>query len=317
MLASGVHSYPTSSSSRFLYIADALRLAKKLPKPDVVSAQDPFETGLAAWLIARRFRAPLHVQVHTDFLSPEFARHSLLNRLRILIARFVLKRASGIRVVSERIRHSLEARSSPVRRILGTGGKLNAHVTVLPIFVDIGRFNTPKKDRALESRFMHFKQKILVVSRLEREKNVSLALEAFTKSAPSEACLIIVGEGSERGWLEKKARKRGIAGRVFFEGAQDPAPYYALADLILFPSRYDGYGMVIIEALAAGKPVLATDVGVAREAGAIIAERHQFSGALLAWFKNGPRTAELLDYPYKDFGEYVRAYCADITACTK
>src|SRR3989338_2886605 len=41
MLASGVHAYPTSSSSRFLYIADALRLAKKLPKPDVVSAQDP------------------------------------------------------------------------------------------------------------------------------------------------------------------------------------------------------------------------------------------------------------------------------------
>ena len=102
---------------------------------------------------------------------------------------------------------------------------------------------------------------------------------------------------------------------VFFEDGKDVAPYYALTDLVLFPSKYDGYGMVIIEALAAGKPVLSTDVGIAREAGAIIAKPEEFPNALLEWFKSGPRTAELKNYQYKNFDEYIAAYCADIAAC--
>src|SRR3989338_11308195 len=73
---------PTNSYSRFLYILDAYRKARHLPKPDVVSAQDPFETGLAGWLLARHFGVPLPVQIHTDLFSPSYAWHSLSNRVR-------------------------------------------------------------------------------------------------------------------------------------------------------------------------------------------------------------------------------------------
>ena len=101
-------------------------------------------------------------------------------------------------------------------------------------------------------------------------------------------------------------------GGVFFEGKQDPAAYYALADLILVSSHYEGYGLVVVEALAAGKPVLSTDVGVAREAGAIIASSREFSQALARWFEGGPREGVLSNYPYRHFEEYAHAYCADI-----
>jgi glycosyltransferase involved in cell wall biosynthesis len=296
--------FPTNSRSPLLYGLDALRIAGKMPRPDVVSAQDPFETGFVAWLIARRFRAPLHVQVHTDFLSPEYARLSYVNRVRVLIARFVLRRAARIRVVSERIATSL------------TMLDFGVPITVLPIFVDLDKLRNASVEPEPAGKFSAFRTKVLIVSRLEREKNVALAVSAFA-AAPKDACLIIVGDGSQRAALGRLAAERGIAERVFFEGLQDAARYYPLVDLVLVTSRYEGYGLVIVEALAAGKPVLSTDVGVAKEAGAIVTTPEHFAPALKQWFESGPCTGELKGYPYKNFEEYVAAYCDDIAACTK
>ena len=305
-LSAGVRAFPTASRSRFLYGVDAFRIARTLPRPDVVTVQDPFETGIVGWCVAKQRGVPLHVQVHTDFLSPYFARHSFINRLRVLIAGFVLRRASRIRVVSPRIKETINERYHPA-----------VPVTVLPIYVAVREFRAASSDAELQSRFKQFKTKLLVVSRLEPEKNVALAIHACARATSDDTCLIIIGEGSARASLEKLAQKEGVAQRVFFEGRRSPAPYYVLVDLVLFPSFYDGYGRVIVEALAAGKPVLSTDVGIAREAGAIITEGHQFSDALLAWYKNGPRTAELSGYPYKDFDEYVQAYASDIESCVE
>src|SRR5579863_7885622 len=88
--AGALHIYPTNSSLSLRYGLDAIRIARTVQRPDVVSPQDPFETGLAAWWIARRLKIPLHIQIHTDFLSPEYAKHSFINRIRVLIAGFVL-----------------------------------------------------------------------------------------------------------------------------------------------------------------------------------------------------------------------------------
>ena len=296
--------YPTGSPAKWRFGFDALRIARRLGRPDVVSVQDPFETGLAGWWIARKYNVPLHVQVHTDFLSPEYARLSLLNRIRVLIAGFVLRRAAGIRVVSNRIKESVEARMTTRR------------VAVLPIFVDIDRVRGAA-DATITSRFGSFRTRVLVVSRLEPEKNVSLALRAFASSAPSDACLIVVGTGTEKVSLQHFAKRLNVAERVFFESEHDAAPYYALSDIVLIPSNYEGYGLVAVEALAAGKPVLSTDVGVAREAGAIISSPERFADDLREWFENGPRVGTLTNYPYADFDGYVRAYCDDIAACIR
>jgi glycosyltransferase involved in cell wall biosynthesis len=295
--------FPTNSRSRFLYGWDALRIAKRLPRPDVVTAQDPFEAGLAAWLIARRLKVPLHIQVHTDVFSPEYAAHSFANRIRVRIARFLLPRAAGIRVVSERIRNSLRTTHYALPPI-----------SVLPIYVDLDRIRTAPAPGALAVRFAAYRKKLLVVARLEPEKNVALALRAFKESAPPSTCLIIVGEGSEREKLESVARELDIRERVFFEGTEDPLPYYRLADLVLVTSRYEGYGLVIAEALAAGVPVLSTDVGCAHEAGAIIASEGLFGQELARWFSQGERSGMLKRYPYESESEYVAAYAENIRA---
>ncbi|MDO8562158.1 MAG: glycosyltransferase, partial [bacterium] len=228
------------------------------------------------------------------------------NRLRVLVAGFVLRRASRIRVVSERIKTSLEKKYH-----------LRAPVTVLPSFVDVELFRDAKVEENLAKRFAEFKTKLLVVSRLEPEKNVGLAIRAFAKSAIEDSCLIILGEGREKESLQKLSEKVGLSKWVFFEGAEAPIKYYKLADLVLAPSLYEGYGMVIVEALASGVPVLSTDVGIAREAGAIIAGKDSFAEAIKTWFESGSRVGELRNYPYKNFEEYVEAYCGDIKSCTR
>ncbi|OGG80374.1 hypothetical protein A3A39_04280 [Candidatus Kaiserbacteria bacterium RIFCSPLOWO2_01_FULL_54_13] len=267
---------------------------------DVVTVQDPFEVGLAALVGMMGTKAKFHVQVHTDFLSPEYARLSFINRARVFISGFVLRRASRIRVVSERIKASIQDKY-----------RLPVPITVLPIFTDVERKNV-SSDEGLRRRFEKHKTKLLVVSRLEPEKNVALALHSFAESAPYDSCLIIVGSGRKRKALERQANFLGIRDRVYFEGHVDPTQYYVIADVILVTSQYEGYGLVIVEALAAGKPVLSTDVGIAREAGAIVASPEKFSDALAQWFKSGPREGHLKIHPYKNFEEYVRAYCDDV-----
>jgi len=295
-LSTSVHAYPTASRSRLFYVWDAFRIARQLERPDVVTVQDPFEAGIAGLIIASRLRVPLHVQVHTDFLAPAFARHSLLNRVRVFVARFVLRRAARIRVVSERIKKGIENEYV-----------LHAPVTVLPIFIDIGRFRDADAG-GLSEKFAAYHTKVLVVSRLEKEKNIALAIRSFNEVAPKDACLIIVGDGSQKEYLHTLASER-----VFFEGQQDSAPYYCVADLVLVTSAYEGYGRTIIEALAAGKPVLSCDVGIAREVGAIIAG-DDFASSLRAWFEEGARVGKLTEYPYASFEAYADAWCADI-AC--
>lgn len=289
---------PTRSWTRLAYGFDAWRIARRLPKPDVVTAQDPFETGLIGLVIARLFRIPLHIQVHTDVTASSFREHSLLNRIRYHIAWFVLRRAACIRVILERTRDDLVAAG------------MIAPVTVLPIFVDTARFGS-----VIREKHPRWKIDALFIGRLESEKHPCLAIDAVAvaRAAGHDIGLTVVGEGSERSALAERARRAGIADRVEFLGWRaDTVPHLAKADVLLVPSRYEGYGLVIVEALAAGVPVIATDAGVAREAGAIIASEAAFGETLSRWAADGPRAASLRAYPYLSFDDYVARWCADI-----
>lgn len=298
--------YPTNSSNKISRFYDALQMGKAAEHVDIVSSQDPFETGFISWLIARHHKAPLHVQVHTDFLAPEYAAHSLVNKIRVMIAGFVIARAARVRVVSKIVGDSIVQTYGP-----------KVPVTVLPIYIDLPRFAEAKITPDMGHKFMVFPHRVLVVSRLEPEKNVSLAIEAFKEGAPADACLVILGEGSEYTVLERIVTKLILDNRVFFEGFKDPAPYYAMTDILLVPSVYEGYGQVIIEALAAHKPVLSTDVGIAKESGAIIAAPQDFGAALKQWFTDGPKSGTLTNYPYPSLADYVQKYCDDINSVKK
>ncbi len=258
--------YPTNSWSRWLYIFDAIRLGKLIVKGQrsmvngwVISAQDPFECGLAAARIARRFKLPLHVQIHTDFLSPYFISLSLLNRLRVFIASSVLPRANAIRVVSQRIKDSL---------LQTKNYKLKTVPTVLPIFTELEKFKTAEPVINLQTKYPQWSFIILIAARFSPEKNIGFALavlKEILKKYPKTG-MVVVGEGSELPLLKLKTKNYNLQTSVAFEGWQnDIASYYKTANIFLQTSLYEGFGLSLLEALASGLPAVSSDVGIAAE----------------------------------------------------
>ena len=103
--------------------------------------------------------------------------------------------------------------------------------------------------------------RILTVGRLSPEKNHALLIRAFAiLNRTRPARLTILGIGSEKEALQQLALSEGVADRVTFAGfAIDPFPYYADADLFVLSSDFEGFGLVLVEAMSCGVPVVSTD----------------------------------------------------------
>ena len=106
------------------------------------------------------------------------------------------------------------------------------------------------------------------VGRLETQKGVDVLLDGFARAYPERATwLWIVGDGSLRTELETRARELGVLERVRFEGSvADSAPFYWGADAFAIASRWEGLPLALLEAQAAGLPVVAAAAGGVAEA---------------------------------------------------
>lgn len=102
---------------------------------------------------------------------------------------------------------------------------------------------------------------VLGMGRLTRQKDFPTLVRAFARVRRRRpARLVILGEGEERGPLEDLARAEGVEGDVDLPGfVEDPAPYLGRAGVFVLSSAWEGFGNVLVEALAVGTPVVATD----------------------------------------------------------
>ncbi len=291
--------YPTNSISKFSMIYDAIKIGKSLKKPDYITTQDSFEIGFAGYMIAKYQKTKLQLQIHTDFLSPYFKKESLKNKIRVYLAKYLLSKADYIRAVSEKIKESLKAKNY----------KLKAIIRVLPIFVDVKKIRDAEIKMNLHKKYPQFDFIILMASRLTREKNIPLAINAMLeviKKYPKTG-LVIVGEGEENKNLKSISYKLQ-ANIVFEDWTDDITSYYKTADLFLLTSDYEGYGRTIIEALSVGLPVVSTDVGCAGESGAILIEHNQddLSKKIIEYIEN-PKKIDF-KYPYESKEDYLKLF---------
>lgn len=257
-IASGMVLYPTNSLSRWFYVWDAVRISKKIPKAshEIITAQDPFESGLVAHRIAKERKCPFQLQIHTDFLSPFFTKGSLLNLIRVMMAKRILPFADGIRVVSMRIKKSME------------GIHLKTVPMVLPIRGNVEGNAARSRNTYLKEKYSRFSHILLIASRLSKEKAIHTAIRAFHKVAQKnpQIGLLVVGEGSEKESLVGLAGRLGLQDKVIFEGWQgDLSNHFKSADAFILCSLYEGYGLTLSESVAYGCPIISSDVGIARE----------------------------------------------------
>ncbi len=277
VIAPNCWAYSTGSWSKFMYPFDAIRLGRFIiEKRGItnITCQDASLTAMAGISLKKQFQnkssAPvlLEIQVHEDLGSPNYAQ-SITRKIRKILALSYLPKADQIRVVSNRIKDYL----------VGSLGIDGAKITVKPIVVDVEKIkNAPILAGAdLHKKYPQFEKIVLMAGRLEREKNVGLAIRAWMKviKAVPKAGLVIIGSGSQKNNLEGQVRRLKIENSVIFEGWQNyPVSYYKTCDCFLVTSLFEGYGLTLAEVRAANigvsNVIVSTDVGIAKEVGAKI-----------------------------------------------
>jgi len=227
--------------------------------PDLVHIHHPFWLGWVAQWRARRLRVPTVFTYHTRL---EHYSHFVPlpgPLFRNLIAHTAIRRFAnrchGVIVPTESAEEYL--------RVIGVTSPIFVH----PTGIDFDRFCKPAPEAVAALRREHgitAQERVLIsVSRLSREKNIDFLIAAIDelqrRSDQPFRCLII-GEGDEHERLQEHIEALGLAGRVTLVGAVPPgaiAHYYQLGDLFAFASKSETQGMVILEAMAAGLPVVA------------------------------------------------------------
>jgi glycosyltransferase involved in cell wall biosynthesis len=249
--------------------ADVEVVALELRRPGQVGAAWRFLGLLRRWrpdilhshlFYASVFASPLGrlagvpVIVETPHLRERW-RHGWLK------SHYVVDRAIG-RLVDRYIAVS-EANAT---YLVGEKGIPARKVAVVPNGVDLDRFDTRSIDGGQIRRAHGLRpddRLIVVIGRLEPQKGHTVLLEALPAVAARVPGVraVLVGEGSLRRELESDAARLGLTSRVTFTGyCADVVPWLAAADLTVLPSFYEGLPLAAIESLAAGRPVVASEV---------------------------------------------------------
>jgi glycosyltransferase involved in cell wall biosynthesis len=138
------------------------------------------------------------------------------------------------------------------------------------VTASLSRSEWEEAEKAMDNRGLPPPWCVLFVGRLEKAKGVDLLIDAIADihEMGHQVHLDIVGEGPERGSLAARASARGLIDTVTFHGwvGKDALrERYSAANLFIHPSRLEGFGKVLIEAMAYALPIIGTDVGVSRE----------------------------------------------------
>lgn len=217
--------------------------------PDVVHGVMFYGDICGRFLRLSGVRAPTVGAIHSTFVGPPLFRRML----RWTDALVDCVTAVSELVAQEHIR-------------LGTVGKDKVRVVHNGVDEDRLRFGAEPAVQALREQLQLRPEQrvVLSVGRLETEKNYSLLLRAFATLCRHDPTyrLVIVGDGSLRTRLAHEAVELGIDDSVRFPGMLDPvAPAYQLADVFVLSSDIEGLPLVVLEAMAAGVPMVLTSVG--------------------------------------------------------
>jgi len=217
---------------------------------DVLFAQGILPDGLAAVLLGRWTHTPVACLGRgTDVHG--LPRSGLARRLAI----FTMDRADGIAVVARALGRTLT-------HVAGA-----RPITLLPNGIDLECF--VPGDRAEARRRLGIEPRarlVLYVGRLAERKGIEELVDALARIAPAEpdVALALVGDGPLRAALVERATALGLAARIRFAGEvshREVVPWMQACDVLALPSAAEGFPNVVREALACGRPVVATPVG--------------------------------------------------------
>jgi len=222
-------------------------------RPDAIHCGKCLPEGLIAAFIGRWHGTPFHCFVHGEELTLAGTSRELTR-----LTRKVLQQSAGVFANSRHTRDIL----------MRTWGVPKNHVTVMHPGVDTSRFTPAPASAVVRDRLgWSGRRVILTVGALQKRKGQDMlirALPAIRAKCP-DVLYAIAGEGWERPYLEQLVAEHGVSDVVQFRGVPTDAELvecYQQCDLFALPNRqvgwdFEGFGMVLLEAQACGKPVIA------------------------------------------------------------
>ena len=211
-------------------------ILKKEGPIDIIHAQSSLWGGISAAYISEKYNIPLVITEHSSVERGPYVKNSYVPFIRDSY-----KKAKKVITVGNGLKNEIQALSG------------RNDIEVIGNLVDLSKFTIKK--RIQNEKFIFFS-----LAFLEGEKGFDTLIKAFAKKfKDKEAMLYIGGDGSQRAWLEALAQENGVKKQIIFLGAlsrDDVAKWMNKCDCFVLPSRYETFGVVYIEALASGRPVI-------------------------------------------------------------
>ena len=234
------------------WIKIALRLFEKYVeqygKPDIIHVHSMWYAGFAAQLIYEKYGIPYVITEH----SSAFARN-LIPRDIIDSLRSVVEKAKACIAVSQKFSNYLEAQFP------------SSNWIYIPNIVNDDFFTSPK---VVGNTGLSSKIRIISICHLNKNKNTALLIKAFALVLEQDVDfnleLVIGGEGVERKTLQSLVENLGLKNHVQFLGPltrNQVKQEINQSSIFVVSSKYETFGVVVVEALALGKPVVSTQCG--------------------------------------------------------
>ncbi|MBE6500305.1 MAG: glycosyltransferase family 4 protein [Methanobrevibacter thaueri] len=214
---------------------------------DIIHGHYLYPAGAAAVEIGKKYNIKTYVTAHGSDMFELYKSQPLMRST----IRNVLKDADRVLAVSNALKHE----------IIATGVVGIANKTKLSFnSVDLNKFSPRNNDSFKKEYNLFYKPIVLFVGNLIKRKNVESLIEAKKISA-SDYYLVIVGDGPLFKKLNKKVEEENIPDVIFTGSRNDVEKIIPNCDVLILPSFTESFGLVLIEALACGKPVIGSNVG--------------------------------------------------------
>jgi len=264
-ISDAVWLYPVYSRFWWKMSFNAVRVARKELsfgdgfRPDIVIADDPFESGLAGRKIARIYKRSFQVHVRDDYFDTAFKKKNKQNKWRVRIAHRVMKQVTCVRTSSEYLR----------KRVVERYKLREAQVEVLPVYYDMPAWKQSAISVDVQEKYPQFKFTLLHISTMNPLSYTAAVIDGlyYILRQYSTIGLVIVGDGPDKTELEKRVAGYGLQDRIIFESAKDvdTLSYIKTSQVVIHTSEETTQDKIILQAAAAEVPIVCGNYGLASQ----------------------------------------------------